>query len=92
MDKEIIAQRLKTLRESARLSQAKMARELGIMQPLITKYKLLPFILKNAVYRKEIAVRIDDNAFFPDAIPALAKALLRTIFPSAFSLRNILNI
>ena len=56
MDKEVIAQRLKTLRESARLSQAKMARELGIMQPLIAKYETAvnipsyPVLLKYADY------------------------------------------
>lgn len=56
MDKEVIAQRLKTLRESARLSQAKMAQELGIMQPLIAKYETAvnipsyPVLLKYADY------------------------------------------
>lgn len=56
MDKEVIAQRLKTLRESARLSQAKMAQELGIMQPLIAKYETAvnipsyPVFLKYADY------------------------------------------
>ena len=56
MNKEIIAQRLKTLRESARLSQAKMAQELGIMQPLIAKYETAvnipsyPILLKYADY------------------------------------------
>ena len=56
MNKEIIAQRLKTLRESARLSQAKMAQELNIMQPLIAKYETAvnipsyPVLLKYADY------------------------------------------
>ena len=39
MDKHLIAQRLKLLRESAKLSQAKLSQELNIKQPLIARYE-----------------------------------------------------
>ncbi|MCD8286705.1 MAG: helix-turn-helix domain-containing protein [Clostridia bacterium] len=39
MDKQIIAARLKALREGAGLSQAKLAKMMGISQPLIARYE-----------------------------------------------------
>ncbi len=39
MDKHLIAQRLKSLREGAKLSQAKLSQELNIKQPLIARYE-----------------------------------------------------
>lgn len=39
MNKQIIAQRLKSLREGAKLSQAKLSYELNIKQPLIARYE-----------------------------------------------------
>ncbi|MCD8307152.1 MAG: helix-turn-helix domain-containing protein [Clostridia bacterium] len=38
-DKQIIAARLKALREKAGLSQAKLAKELKISQPLVARYE-----------------------------------------------------
>ncbi|MCD8295106.1 MAG: helix-turn-helix domain-containing protein [Clostridia bacterium] len=39
MDKQVIAERLKGLREGTGLSQAKLAKEIGISQPLIARYE-----------------------------------------------------
>ncbi len=39
MDKKLIAKRLKVLREGAKLSQAKLAIEINIKQPLIARYE-----------------------------------------------------
>lgn len=39
MDKLLIAKRLKGLRESAKLSQAKLSREIDVKQPLIARYE-----------------------------------------------------
>lgn len=39
IDKELIAKRLKNLRESAKLSQAKLAKEINVKQPLIARYE-----------------------------------------------------
>lgn len=39
MNKQVIAQRLKSLREGAKLSQAKLSQELNIKQPLIARYE-----------------------------------------------------
>lgn len=39
VDKELIAKRLKGLREAAKLSQAKLSKELGVKQPLIARYE-----------------------------------------------------
>ena len=56
MDKDIIAQRFRTLRESARLSQAKLSQELDVKQPLIARYETAinlpsyPILLKYADY------------------------------------------
>lgn len=56
MDKDIIAQRFRALRESARLSQAKLSQELDIKQPLIARYETginlpsYPILLKYADY------------------------------------------
>ena len=39
MDKQLIAKRLKGLREAAKLSQAKLATEINVKQPLIARYE-----------------------------------------------------
>ena len=39
IDKELIAKRLKELRESAKLSQAKLSKEIDVKQPLIARYE-----------------------------------------------------
>ena len=39
VDKELIAKRLKGLREAAKLSQAKLSKELDVKQPLIARYE-----------------------------------------------------
>ena len=39
MDKQLIAKRLKGLREAAKLSQAKLATEIDVKQPLIARYE-----------------------------------------------------
>ena len=39
MDKLLIAKRLKGLRESAKLSQAKLSKEIDVKQPLIARYE-----------------------------------------------------
>lgn len=39
MDKLLIAKRLKLLREEAKLSQAKLATEINVKQPLIARYE-----------------------------------------------------
>ncbi len=39
MDKKIVAERLKILRESAKLSQKRLSDEMGVKQPLIAKYE-----------------------------------------------------
>lgn len=39
MDKLLIAKRLKELREAAKLSQAKLSKEINVKQPLIARYE-----------------------------------------------------
>lgn len=39
MDKLLIAKRLKALREGAKLSQAKLSKEINVKQPLIARYE-----------------------------------------------------
>lgn len=39
IDKELIAKRLKELREAAKLSQAKLSKEIDVKQPLIARYE-----------------------------------------------------
>lgn len=39
VDKDLIAKRLKGLREAAKLSQAKLSKELDVKQPLIARYE-----------------------------------------------------
>lgn len=39
MDKLLIAKRLKGLREAAKLSQAKLSKEINVKQPLIARYE-----------------------------------------------------
>ena len=62
MDKKLISSRLKTLRESAKLSQKKLADEIGIKQPLIAKYEteiILPSIAVLVKYGDYFDVSID---------------------------------
>ena len=39
MDEKIVGLRLKLLREKSNLSQAKMAKEMGVSQPVVAKYE-----------------------------------------------------
>lgn len=62
MDKKLISTRLKTLRESAKLSQKKLADEMGIKQPLIAKYEteiVLPSLAVLIKYGDYFDVSID---------------------------------
>ena len=62
MDKKLISSRLKTLRESAKLSQKKLADEIGIKQPLIAKYEteiILPSLAVLVKYGDYFDVSID---------------------------------
>ena len=62
MDKKLISSRLKTLRESAKLSQKKLADEIGIRQPLIAKYEteiILPSLAVLVKYGDYFDVSID---------------------------------
>lgn len=56
MDEKIVGLRLKLLREKSNLSQGKLAREIGVSQPVITKYEAgiiypsYPILIKCADY------------------------------------------